>query len=94
MTASTSSRRQIETAKRDKAQPNVPASKVAELDAAIARNQAELERARSEYDSLTKRADDLKAQAAAGRSRRRRSKAQTLEREAASAVVDSRSRSR
>ena len=37
---------QIETAKRAKEQPNLAAAKVAELDAAIARNQAELERAR------------------------------------------------
>ncbi len=62
---------QIETAKRAKEQPNVPASKVAELDAAIARNQAELDGRRSEYDSLTKRADDLKATGDPGRGRRR-----------------------
>ena len=55
---------QIQNAERNKAQPDVPASKLAEFDAAIARNKAELERARSEYDALTKRADDLKAQAA------------------------------
>jgi hypothetical protein len=55
---------QIESAKQSKAQPNLPATKVAEVDAAIARNQTELDRARSEYDSLTKRAAGLRADAA------------------------------
>jgi hypothetical protein len=54
---------QIERSKQEKNKPDVAASKVAELDAAIARNQTELDRARSEYDNLTKRADDLKLQA-------------------------------
>jgi uncharacterized membrane protein YhdT len=54
---------QIETAKRQKALANVPAPELAKLDAAIARNQSELERARSEYDGLVKRAEDLKTQA-------------------------------
>jgi uncharacterized membrane protein YhdT len=56
---------QIERSKQDKNQPNVPAAELAKLDAAMARNQNELDRARSEYDALSKRADDLKAQAVA-----------------------------
>ncbi len=55
---------QIDSAKREKEQPNVSASRIATIDAAIARNQSEMERARAEFDSLTKRSDDLKAQAA------------------------------
>ena len=55
---------QIDSAKREKEQPNVSASRIATIDAAIARNQSEMERARAEYDSLTKRSDDLKARAA------------------------------
>ena len=51
--------------------PTCRATKVAEIDAAIARNQAELDRVTTEYDSLSKRADDLEAQADAGRGRRR-----------------------
>jgi ABC-type transport system involved in multi-copper enzyme maturation permease subunit len=43
---------QLETARAAKSQPNVPASKIKELDAAIARNQAELERARSAYEAI------------------------------------------
>ena len=45
----------------------MPAASVAELDAAIARNQAELERARGEYDGLIKRVRRSQGQAAAGR---------------------------
>jgi uncharacterized membrane protein YhdT len=55
---------QIETDKRSKEQPNLAASKVAEIDAAIARNQTELERAKADYDALTKRAAGLRADAA------------------------------
>jgi hypothetical protein len=55
---------QIETVKRSKEQPNLAASKVAEADAAIARNQKELDRARADYDALTKRAEGLRAEAA------------------------------
>ena len=54
----------IETAKRSKEQPNLAASKVAEVDAAIARNQTELDRAKAEYDSLTKRTGGLRADVA------------------------------
>ena len=74
---------QIQTAERAKAQPNVAASKLAEIDAAIARNKPELERARSEYDALVKRADDLKAQAAQAASSGDTKKAETLSSEAA-----------
>jgi hypothetical protein len=55
---------QIETAKRSKEQPNLPASKVAEVDAAIARNQTELDRAKADYDALNKKAEGLRAEAA------------------------------
>jgi uncharacterized membrane protein YhdT len=74
---------QIETAKRAKAQPNVPASKVAEHDAAIARNQSELERARSDYDGVAKRAEDLKAQAAQAATAGDAAKAEALSSEVA-----------
>jgi hypothetical protein len=73
----------IEAAKRDKAQPNVAASKVVEIDAAIARNQSELEKARSEYDALAKRVDDFKAQAAKADTDGDKTKAETLRGEAA-----------
>jgi hypothetical protein len=52
---------QIETAKRSKEQPNLAASKIAEVDAAIARNQTELDRAKADYDALSKRANGLRA---------------------------------
>jgi uncharacterized membrane protein YhdT len=68
----------IESAKRDKAQPNVAASDVVKIDAAIARNQSELERARSEYDSLNKRADELKGELARAEADKDDNKAETL----------------
>jgi hypothetical protein len=54
---------QVESAKQAKQQGSVTATKVAELDKAIARNQAELERADAEYKAQKKRFDDLAAQA-------------------------------
>ena len=73
----------IETDKQKKSQPNVPASDLAKLDAAIARNQAEMDKVQSEYDSLTKRSDDLKAQAAQAQAAGDSKKAQALASEAA-----------
>ncbi len=55
---------QIDADKQAKTQANLPASRVSQLDAAITRNQAELDRLRAEYDSLRKRADDFLAQSA------------------------------
>ncbi len=69
---------QIETAKREKAKPNIPAATLAKIDAAIARNQIELDRARSEYDGLVKRSEDLKAEAAQATSAGDQKKAQAL----------------
>jgi hypothetical protein len=74
---------QIETAKRSKEQPNLAASKIAEVDAAIARNQIELDRARSEYDSLTKRAEELKAQSGQAEAGGDHKQAEDLARQAA-----------
>jgi len=75
---------QIETAKMAKDRPQLAASKVAELDAAIARNQSELERARSEYNDLSKRYDALKAQEAKAEAAGNAGEAQRLRHEAAS----------
>jgi hypothetical protein len=73
---------QIEAARRAKEQPSVAASKVAEYDGAIARNQAELERARAQYDSLNKHAEDLKSQAAQAEAAGDHNKFLALKREA------------
>jgi hypothetical protein len=72
----------IETAKRTKEQPNLAASKVAELDAAIVRNQPLLDRARSEYNAMTKRSDELRAQAAQADAAGNRKEGERLAREA------------
>ena len=68
-TASTSSTAQIERAKRAKDQPNRGRTKAPRLDAAIA---AQSDRARSSlapsHEASARQADDLKAEAAAGRS--------------------------
>jgi ABC-type transport system involved in multi-copper enzyme maturation permease subunit len=53
---------QITAAEQEKAAPNVAASRVSQLDASIQRNRAELERVRTEYEALKKKADDLAAQ--------------------------------
>ena len=58
---------QIDSRQASKEQPNVTAAKISQLDAAISRNQAELERARAEYDALTKRADELEGEGGPGR---------------------------
>ena len=55
---------QIDADKQAKTQPNLPASRMSQLDAGITRNQAELDRLRGEYDALRKKADDLLAQSA------------------------------
>ena len=62
---------QIEAAKRAKDQPNVPAASVRQLDAAIARNQAELERVRGRVRGPDANAPTIsKAKAAQAGSRR------------------------
>ncbi len=74
---------QIDSAKSLKSQPNVTAARIREIDAAMARNQAELDRSLAEYDSLRKRAEDLETQAAAAESEGNRDKSQQLRRESA-----------
>jgi hypothetical protein len=73
----------IENAKRAKEQPNLTMARSSQLDASIVRNEAELERARSEYDRLTKKSDDIKAEAARAQSAGEEEKALRLRREAA-----------
>jgi hypothetical protein len=55
---------QIAAAEREKAQPDLPASKVTQLSAGIDRNKAEYQRVNAEYEALKKQADDLDAKAA------------------------------
>jgi hypothetical protein len=55
---------QIAAAKDARSQPNLPAPRITQLDASIARNEAERERARSDYEAQRKRAADLEDQAA------------------------------
>jgi ABC-type transport system involved in multi-copper enzyme maturation permease subunit len=54
----------ILTDERKKAQPDLPGSEVAKLDASLERNRAEEKRIKTEYDALSKRGDELEAQAA------------------------------
>jgi uncharacterized coiled-coil protein SlyX len=76
-------RAQVDSARALKTQPKVAATRIRELDAAIARNQSELERVQSEYDSLRKRVEDLEAQAAKAESAGNREESVRLRREAA-----------
>ncbi len=55
---------QIAADERAKAQPNVPASDVAKLEASIARNRGLADQVGTEYDSLRRRSEDLEAKAA------------------------------
>ncbi len=73
---------QIESAKNVKTQPNVPAARIRELDAAIARNQEELKRFQSKYDSLRGSAEDLESQAAKAESDGNKEQSLRLRREA------------
>jgi len=77
-------RTQIDGAKALKSQPNVPATRIRELDAAIARNEQELKRFQSDYDTLRARVEDLEAQAAKAESEGNRQASIQLRREAAS----------
>jgi hypothetical protein len=54
-----------EADRRARDRSDLPAAEVAKLDASLVRNDAEVDRARTEYEALQKRADDLEAQAAA-----------------------------
>jgi len=74
---------QIDTAKNMKTAQNVSATRIRELDAAIKRNEDELERTQAEYDSLRKRAEDLEAQAVSVESEGKRDQSVQLRREAA-----------
>jgi hypothetical protein len=76
-------RTQIEKDKSAKSQPKVPATKVAEYDATIARNQSELDRLSAEYESASKHADELKAQATQAAAAGDKTKADALRLEAA-----------
>jgi hypothetical protein len=73
----------INSAIRSKDQPDLPALKVREIDAAIARNQAEMERARSEYERLTGRFKDLLKQASDAEASGNKKDADRLKNEAA-----------
>jgi hypothetical protein len=53
---------QVKTAQNSKAQPGVTASRLNQLDQTIARNQAELDRIRSDYDSKRQKAEELQGQ--------------------------------
>jgi hypothetical protein len=75
--------RQIETAKAEQSQPNVTAARVSQLDAANSRNQLELDREKREYTEITKRSDELRAQAAALQKQGKKDEAIALYREAA-----------
>src|SRR5262249_43014917 len=55
---------QINAAEREKAQPDLPANKVTQLNAGIDRNKSEYQRVNAEYEALKKQADDLDARAA------------------------------
>lgn len=54
----------VDAGKLSKEQSNLSAADLAKIDASLARNEDDLKRARTEYESLQKRADDLEAQAA------------------------------
>jgi len=74
---------QIAEAKLTKVQPKVAATSVRQLDAAILRNQSELERARGEYDALLKQDTELKSNATRAESSGNRDEAVRLRRQAA-----------
>mgnify|MGYP001044191044 FL=1 len=52
---------QIAAANQEKGRPETTSARVGQLDAAIARNTAEAEKAQTEYEALLKQADDLEA---------------------------------
>jgi hypothetical protein len=74
---------QIDAARRTKEQPNLSASRISQIDASIARNQAELERARGEYQALSKRSQDLRSRATQAQTEGKTEEAQRLRAEAA-----------
>jgi len=74
---------QIEAAKREKAAPNLPGSRVGQLDASIARNQAEREKVFSEYEAKLKDAADLETKAGQAETAGNAQEALRLRREAA-----------
>jgi hypothetical protein len=74
---------QIEGAKKAKEQTNLTAARNRQLDASIARNQAELDRARGEYQALTKRSEEIRARAAQAQSAGDAKEARRLRLEAA-----------
>ena len=74
---------QIDAAKKEKAAPNLPTSRVGQLDASIARNQQELDRVRSEYDGKLKDAADLEAKAAQAETDNKADEARRLREQAA-----------
>ncbi len=74
---------QIDADKATKNQPNLPASRVSQLDASIARNEDELKRARAEYDTLLKKVDDLRTQAAKAQAEGNTAEVKRLREEAA-----------
>ncbi len=69
---------QIRTAKDSRKQPNLPATSASLLDAAIARNQTELERLNSAYNANKQKSDDLEKRAADAEAASRPEEAQSL----------------
>ncbi len=74
---------QIDAANRQKAAPNVSTSRVAQIDASIARNQKEMDRVRSEYEAKVKEAADLEAKAVQAENANNPDEARSLRQQAA-----------
>jgi uncharacterized small protein (DUF1192 family) len=74
---------QIKAATRSKDQPDLPVTKVREIDAAIARNQAELERAKAQYQAVTDRFKELLGQAETAKAAGDEKRAEALQADAA-----------
>jgi hypothetical protein len=69
---------QITAAEREKSQPNIPSSRISQLDLGIARNRSEYDRVKTLYETQKKQADDLTAQATAAETAGQTEQAQSL----------------
>ncbi len=76
-------RDQIQVAQASKAQPNLSAAAASQIDAAIARNQTELDRISSDYDAKKRHSDELEERAAEAEAGARAEDAQKLRQEIA-----------
>ena len=74
---------QIQAAQASKSQPNRSAAAASQIDAAIARNQAELERISSDYDAKKRHSDELEERAAEAEAGARAEEAQDLRKQIA-----------